>query len=117
RDTIGHLKTWLVAADINEGPIFRSVTRKGELGLQPAAGEGPEIFRRMAKAAGLDTAGVSGHSTRVGAAQDMIALGLELPEIMQAGGWKSPAMPARYGDRLLARRGAPAKLAQAQGRA
>jgi hypothetical protein len=90
------------------------VNRKGELGQQLDAGEVPQVFRRMAKAAGIKTVGVSGHSTRVGAAQDMIALGLELPEIMQAGGWKSPAMPARYGERLLARRGAAAKLAQAQ---
>jgi hypothetical protein len=43
------------------------------------------IFRRIAKAAGIDATGVSGDSTRVGAGQDMIALGLELPEIMQAG--------------------------------
>ena len=33
-------------------------------------------------------------------AEDMIALGLELGEIMPVGGWKSPAMPARYGERL-----------------
>ena len=39
--------------------------------------------------------GVSGHSTRVGAAQDMVAYGIELPAIMQAGRWKSMAIANR----------------------
>ena len=59
----------------------------------------------------------SGHSTRVGAAQDMLAAGLELGEVMQAGSWKSVAMVARYGERLIARRGAARKLAVLQNRA
>ena len=40
---------------------------------------------------------LSGHSTRVGAAQDMIACGIELPAILQVGRWKSTAMVNRYG--------------------
>ena len=41
----------------------------------------------------------------------MTGAGIEFAAIMQAGGWKSPAMPARYGERLQARRCAMAKLA------
>jgi len=37
-------------------------------------------------------------------------------EVMQAGGWKSPAMVARYTEHLQARRGAMAKLAALQDR-
>ena len=78
----------------------------------------PRILKGMARAAGLPravVAGLSGHSTRVGAAQDMIAADLELPKIQQAGRWKSPAMVSRYGERLLARRGGAAELARLQG--
>jgi len=79
------------------------------------------MFRpRPARRAGLPenvVAGLSGHSARVGAAQDMIASGIELPAILQAGRWKTTAMVNRYGDRLLARRSGAAQLARAQGRA
>jgi hypothetical protein len=36
---------------------------------------------------------VSGHSTRVGAAQDLAELDIDLVTITQAGGWKSTRMP------------------------
>lgn len=76
----------------------------------------PEIVKRRAQAAGLDPAAFSGHSTRVGAAQDLTAAGFGLPAIQQAGGWTSPAMPARYAEKLLPRQGAMAQLATRQGR-
>ncbi len=46
----------------------------------------------------------------------MVAAGLEVTEVMQAGGWKTPTMVARYSEHLQARRGAGAKLAEKQGR-
>ena len=59
---------------------------------------------------------ISGHSPRVGAAQDMIASGIRIPAIMQAGRWKSAAMVQRYGEWLLAQRSAAAQLARLQER-
>ena len=41
-----------------------------------------------------DVARVSGHSTHVGAAQDMLRYGEPLPGIMQAGRWKTSTMVA-----------------------
>ena len=79
----------------------------------------PRIFKAMAREAGLPPAvaeGLSGHSARVGAAQDVIAAGIELLAILQAGRWKSTAMVNRYGERLLARRSAAAQLARLQRR-
>jgi hypothetical protein len=38
---------------------------------------------------------VSGHSIRVGATQDMLALNIDLASVMQAGRWKTTAMPMR----------------------
>ena len=63
----------------------------------------------MAKAAGL--AGTfSGHSPRVGMAQDLAADCIELPALMVAGRWKSARMPAHYASAELAGRGAVAKF-------
>ena len=59
---------------------------------------GPSISRRiarMAHQAGLGP-GYSGHSCRVGMAQDLAAAGYSLAQLMTAGRWTNPAMPARY---------------------
>ena len=42
---------------------------------------------------------------RVGAAQDLLALNMELPSGMQAGRWADTRMPMRYGEKILAGRG------------
>ena len=55
----------------------------------------PRRIQAMARAAGLGE-GFSGHSGRVGMAQDLAAGGAELPALMVAGQWQSPRMPARY---------------------
>ena len=57
-----------------------------------------QIGRRVnaaAKAAGLGD-GFTGHSSRVGMAQDLTSAGVELPALMNAGRWKNPKMPARH---------------------
>ena len=64
-------------------------------------------FRAAAKAAGLGE-GYTGHSGRVGMAQDLAAAGTELPALMTAGRWTSPEMPARYTASQAAGRGAVA---------
>lgn len=78
---------------------------KGEVIVRPLdAGEIPKIWNRLAKAAGVDVSkrGFSGHSARVGAAQDLTAGGGDLPLLMKLGRWKSPVQPARYGEAGLA---------------
>ena len=67
-----------------------------------------------AKAAGLGD-GFTGHSGRVGMAQDLSNTGTELPALMTAGRWKSSKMPARYTERQAADRGALAKYYQESG--
>jgi hypothetical protein len=59
---------------------------------------------------------VSGHSIRVGATQDLLALNIDLASVMQAGRWRSTRMPMRYGDEVLAARGGMARAAAAQER-
>ena len=70
-----------------------------------------QIGRRIARScevAGFPGA-YSGHSPRVGMAQDLAANGAELPALMEAGRWESPTMPARYTRSQAAERGAVAK--------
>lgn len=60
---------------------------------------------------------ISGHSARVGAAQDLLALNIDMASVMQAGRWKDTRMPMRYGEKVLAQRGGMARAAKEQGRA
>ncbi len=71
------------------------------------------IIKRLARKAGLPDAAIarmSGHSCRVGMAQDLVAAGADVAGLMQAGRWKSMQMPARYSERLEAKRGVVAQL-------
>ena len=119
RDTVRLVRAWLDRAGISDGMLFRAVRKGGRVGERLSPCEVPRILKTMAREAGLPetvAAGLSGHSARVGAAQDMVAAGIELPSILQAGRWKSAAMVNRYGERLLARRSGAAQLARMQGR-
>ena len=118
-DTVRLVRAWLDRAGISDGKLFRSVGKGGGLGEGLDPSQVPRIFKGMAREAGLPDAvagGFSGHSARVGAAQDMVAAGIELPAILHAGRWKSTAMVNRYGERLLAKRSGAAQLARMQGR-
>jgi site-specific recombinase XerD len=109
-ETCTQLRCWLKAAKIDDGPVFRPVNKAGVVGDAPLqGGEVSRILKRLAARAGLDPATISGHSARVGMAQDLVAGGADLAAVMQAGRWKSPTMPARYAERLLAERGAVAR--------
>ena len=71
---------------------------------------GPYISSRiahLAKQAGLGP-GYSGHSCRIGMAQDLAAEGYSLAQLMTAGRWSHPAMPARYTRNQAAARNAVA---------
>ena len=63
----------------------------------------------MTRAAGLGE-GFSGHSPRIGMAQDLTAAGAGLPALMVAGRWKSERMPAHYSRGEAAGRGAVAQF-------
>ena len=119
RDSVRLLPEWLSASGIAGGPLFRSLRKDGTLGGKLDASQVPRIYKAMAERAGLPAQIVrrlSGHSPRVGAAQDMIASGIGIPAIMQAGRWKNAAMVQRYGERLLAKRNGAAQLARLQKR-
>jgi hypothetical protein len=77
------------------------------------------IFKRVAQWIGMSArfvAEVSGHSTRIGAAQDLAELDIDLAAITQAGGWKSTRMPLQYAEKINAARSGMARAAAATGR-
>ena len=113
-DAMHHLRTWLAAARIERGPMFRSVNRHGQVGGWLDQGSVAAIFKAMAKRARLspaDVAQISGHSTRVGACQDMVRYGADIAGAMQAGRWRSTTMVSRYCEGLDLKRGAVALVA------
>lgn len=63
-----------------------------------------------AVAAGLDAERTSGHSTRVGPAQDLIANNCSVAKIMRQVRWKSERMIIRYSESLNVGRGAMARM-------
>ncbi len=114
-DTVDLVKAWTAAGGVNAGPLFRSIGKGGRVGDSLSDKAVALVFKRMAELAGLDI-DPSGHSTRIGAAQDVTAAGLGTAEIQQAGRWKSATMVSRYTENQQARRGASARLAAIQGR-
>ena len=73
-----------------------------------------QIYRRIKAATKMAGPGepFSAHSSRVGMAQDLNTAGAELPELMTAGRWDSPTMPAKYTEAQAAGSGAVARYHQ-----
>lgn len=97
--TVGHLRRWLEAARVVEGALFRSLhlARISDEALNTSSIR--RLVKRAAKTAGVATdvgKALSGHSMRVGAAQDMLVAGFDALAIMQAGGWKTTTVLLRY---------------------
>lgn len=104
-------------------PLLTSVDRFGNIGGRLSDDGVRYLIRRIARE-GLaqlcpekslaeidrEIAGLSGHSFRVGFAQDLTAAGEDFPSICQAADWKSPEMPSRYAEALSTRSGAVARL-------
>ncbi len=87
--------------------------RKGKADSESVFGLRPNQIstriKRAAQDAGLGDR-FSGHSPRVGMARDLARVGIELPSLMTAGRWRSPAMPAHYIRNEVAGRGAVAQF-------
>ena len=131
-ETQALIARWCARANITQGPIFRAVlankgassrrdTARASAGVQRERvakralrpQEIRRILRRRAAQAGVAIpAGkrISGHSTRVGTANDLLLAGFSTAAIMNAGGWKSAAMVVRYTEEAAATENAVAQL-------
>ena len=100
------ITAWLILAEIDSGPLLRAV--KGHrIDASLSAGQIARIFKSRALKAGADhrlVKGISGHSLRVGKAQDMLMSGASLPQIMTAGGWNKFATAIRYCEKACPRK-------------
>ena len=118
RDTVGLIREWLARSGVRDGRLFRSLNR-GAVGQRLRAADVSRLFKRMARKAKLPediVMNVSGHSTRVGCAQDMVAHNIGTDAILHAGRWRTPTMVNRYAERLSAHRSGSAQLARLQQR-
>lgn len=120
--TMARVRAWQSAAGITTGVLFRPIggrkrdaVRDAEASLKEApimplgAQEVARIFRRRAKAASVKNATViTGHSTRVGMANDLSEHGATDLQIAAAGGWKSLDMVRYYTRKTKAGRNAVA---------
>lgn len=96
--TVELVECWLDSAAIMAGPLFRGL-HTGALGQSHLE---TSSIRRLMKAAARranlpnQAQLLSGHSMRVGAAQDMLRMGCDALAIMTAGGWKNFEVVSRY---------------------
>jgi integrase len=119
RETVRWLKVWLEHAEISEGAAFRRLIGRDRVAGPLNPGSIAPIFKRVAQWIGMPerfVEQISGHSTRVGAAQDLAELDIDLAAITQAGGWKSTRMPLQYAEKINAARSGMARAAAATGR-
>jgi hypothetical protein len=119
RETVKWLSIWLEHAQISEGPLLRRLIGRDQIGDALHPGSVAPIFKRVARWIGMPArfaAEVSGHSTRVGATQDLAELDIDLAAITQAGGWKSTRMPLQYAEKINAARSGMTRAAAATGR-
>jgi integrase len=117
--TMRLVAAWLEASKLNSGPLFARVVGRDGIGDPLTAQIVTAVLRKVGQWIGLpadEFRRISGHSARVGAAQDLLALNIDLSSVMQAGRWKDTRMPMRYGERVLAARGGMARAAKEQGR-
>ncbi len=96
------LHQWLSAARINQGFSFRGVRSTGTVTDGLCESRIPRIYKTLARKAGIDESvvqSISGHSMRVGGAQDLLNSGASFPQIMVKGGWAKTDTVLRYIER------------------
>lgn len=124
-DTKARIDLWCASAGIDRGYLFIPVGKSRAFTAPPAEERTPlgavqvaRILRRRAQRAGVPGGALlSGHSSRVGSAIEMLEAGLSAAEVQFAGGWKSPRMVLHYGKQAMAGRNTMAQLRAAQSEA
>jgi site-specific recombinase XerD len=97
--TYRQIQTWIIDANISSGKILRGIKGNKKITNGLTGSQIGRIFKRLARSAGIDNktvSKISGHSIRVGAAQDLLLAGASLPQIMAKGGWTKVDTVMRY---------------------
>jgi site-specific recombinase XerD len=101
-ETSHALHQWLAAAKINGGLILRGIRSSRAITDGLCDSRISRIYKSLARKAGLGESVVqriSGHSMRIGGAQDLLNSGASLPQIMVKGGWAKTDTVLRYIER------------------
>ena len=99
KSTADAVEEWLKWRGPETNFLFCPIYRGRAVDRDLSATTVRRLVKSAAKAAGLEPAeieAVSGHSLRVGAAQDLLCAGYDAAAIMRAGGWKSVNILGRY---------------------
>lgn len=125
------VSAWCQAAGITSGPVFRELGPTGRIGqkamspqqmvqivracwahrcAQHASRAGPPADDGLSMA---QTPELGAHSTRIGAAHDLVASGQDVLAIMHSGGWQDPRMPRKYIQALQAADSGMARMLRA----
>jgi site-specific recombinase XerD len=84
------MEAWLSAADIREGPIFRSITKAGRISRAPLSPESvSDIVKAYAQATGFDPAVFAAHSLRSGFLTSGAEAGANVFKLMEVSRHKS----------------------------
>ena len=97
--TMHAVQEWIQHLSKENGHIFRGINRGERVSESLGAGQINRIFKALGRKAGLEESiihGLSGHSMRVGHAQDLANSGANLPIIMSKGRWSKTDTVMRY---------------------
>lgn len=95
------IAAWINQAKLDDGYLFRGINNAIDITYELKSSQINRIYKRLAKGAKLPKEMVnkiSGHSMRVGAAQDLLKSGASMPEIMHRGRWSKTDTVMRYLD-------------------
>ena len=90
---------WMKELPKEQEMLFCGLNRALDFSDNIGAGQINRIYKKIATKAGLNESaikGISGHSMRVGAAQDLLNSGASMPIIMQRGRWSKTDTVMRY---------------------
>jgi site-specific recombinase XerD len=108
RRSANAVSIWLNKAKLKDGFLFRGINNAIDITQELKSGQINRIYKRLAKDAKLSKEiinQISGHSMRVGAAQDLLNSGANLPQIMHKGRWSKPETVMRYIEGTISNRG------------
>lgn len=93
------ISLWIEKAKLIDGYLFRGINNAIDITNELKSSQINRIYKRLAKDAKLPkeiTDHISGHSMRIGAAQDLMKSGASMPIIMNRGRWSKTDTVMRY---------------------
>ena len=95
------IANWIKCLKDKEGFLFRGISNNGGITDKLNPGQINRIYKKLARQANIpknQIKNISGHSIRIGAAQDLLLSGISLPMLMSKGRWSKPETAIRYAE-------------------